>query len=223
MDKERATAFTTYFKTLTDLQHAIDTFRASLFVTASSESGTSDKTANPKSTDVSASKSGSSDANPAFSPQASAQKTPSGGVPFGRLIAADLLARAILGNIADDYDETDFSDVHLLILQTSGGGVLTRGGLFTGNRVNFSGGAATTFSLFDLEDGSIECSGNTFAYSGYFQQDRYPTHLRDDVVGEPLQITDQSGECATSVERPIRTWRDALKQKPKAEEIEKSK
>ena len=163
------------------------------------------------------SKGGSSEGTTGGGQQSSAQKTPSTGTLFGRLLAADLLARGILGIAnAEDYDTTDFSNVHLMMLQTleSGGGVLTRGGLFKGNRVNFSGGAAATFSLFDLEDGSIECAGNAFAYSGYFQQDRYPTALRNDEVRVPLQLTSQSGDCQASTDGPLRTWRRELKVPP---------
>jgi hypothetical protein len=213
-EKQQATAFKDYAKTLAYILHAIDSFRASLFVGSGSGSPTTDKSQNSKAPDNSKSppsKSASDDGQPNATTQVA-----SSGIPFGRLLTADLLARGILGSRdASEYDTTDFSDVHLLTLQTleSGGGVLTRGGMFKGNRVNFSGGAATTFSLFDLEDGSDECSGNAYAYSGYFQQDDFATHFRDDQVVIPSQLTKPNEDCLANTDRPLHTWRSALKKK----------
>jgi hypothetical protein len=97
--------------------------------------------------------------------------------------------------------------VYVLIPHTleSGGLLMSRGNLFTGQHAYVSGGSVTTFSLFSLGRGGIVCSGNRYAYSGMFKDDKFQNAIIDDKfkVAVPKEQASDVSRCGKiPIEKP---------------------
>jgi hypothetical protein len=114
--------------------------------------------------------------------------------PIASILAADGLARGI-GVDADG--DLKISGWHLLWLKAleSGGGVLTKSNIF-GTKLYFSGGAISTYELFQL-DGQLSCSGNLFDYDGYVRDKKFPQEFRKPNIDPRDQLIFYRGRCAT--------------------------
>jgi hypothetical protein len=68
--------------------------------------------------------------------------------------------------------------------------------------VHFSGGAAASYSLFDLDTGKLGCSGNAVAYGGYVLAKDFvklfQTNFPDNPITPSIQLMFQrTGGCMT--------------------------
>jgi hypothetical protein len=86
--------------------------------------------------------------------------------PIVTVLIADGLARAIGVQPDGSINQNVIWRVLALKALESGGALITETNAL-GQKVHFSGGAAATYSLFDLNRGELGCSGNAVAYSGY--------------------------------------------------------
>ena len=200
-DKELAQQYlldgTTYLQRLINARNTIDKYSESLFTTTQSQSQTQRSTqpANTQSQDSASVNASKTDTNKTIS-----MLNPST-VPFARLLSADFLANAMWSDVAPPANEPiDRTKVHVLVLQSleSGGAVITRGNLFTGKRLFFSGGVVNTFMLLDT-DGAVECSGNVYEYEGFTKGDDLVRHLRRNDIDLNNQLIRVRSDCATGV------------------------
>jgi hypothetical protein len=159
---------------LTALVAAIDTFEGTLF-TGQSPSSTAANTGNNTPNNPNGAPS-------ALTPSmAQLNSNPAGGTTLQQILVGDLLARQIWGidNPSDAELAQILPKIRVLSLHAleSGGGSLTKSNLFTGTKVYFGGGSVATFSLFGV-DGSIQCSGYAYDYSGYVRDKDFEGNLR---------------------------------------------
>ena len=117
------------------------------------------------------------------SPASTVSSTP----PLLAILAADGLARKILGG--SDPSDADLANWKLLYLKAleSGATITTKTNLL-GSKAYFSGGAVATFALFNL-DGGLKCSGNAMDYGGFIKAGDFVKKFRAGNVqlgGDPI-------------------------------------
>jgi hypothetical protein len=114
--------------------------------------------------------------------------------PLAAVLAADGLARAIGVNTDGDLSIPGW---HLLWLKAleSGGTMLTKSNLL-GSKVYFSGGAVSTYALFEL-NGQLSCSGNLYDYSGNIREKNFQKRFRKPNIGPENQLIFFRSRCST--------------------------
>jgi hypothetical protein len=120
--------------------------------------------------------------------------SPSSTPPIASVLAADGLARAIGVNIKGDLSIPGW---HLLWLKAleSGGTMLTKSNLL-GSKVYYSGGAVSTYALFELS-GELSCSGNLFDYSGNIREKNFQKKFRKPNIDPEDQLVFFRSRCST--------------------------
>jgi len=111
----------------------------------------------------------------------SASNQASAGSSVEGVLAADLLLRAIEGQVADENAvDARLKNTYLLIPHTleSGGTTMARGSMFSGQHLYSSGGSVTTFVLFALDSRGVICAENRWAYSGMYKDDDLPDAIK---------------------------------------------
>lgn len=126
---------------------------------------------------------------PAGGAAAPSQQTPAPSPPpmaaaasLPQLLYADYLLRHI-------DSSSYFVTLHSL---ESGGNTMTKSNLFAGSHVFFSGGAVSTFSLYG-PDGTVICSGISYAYRGFVPEDKLNAAIADSQ--NPGTLTDSTGDA----------------------------
>jgi hypothetical protein len=113
------------------------------------------------------------------------------------VLAADGLARAI-GVGMDGTLAPDSMWQHILWLKAleSGGSVAKQGNIL-GNKTRYSGGAVSTYSLFNF-DGNLDCSGNVYDYEGSVLTKNFSSVFRQQVSDPTNQLSFVHGSCGWS-------------------------
>jgi hypothetical protein len=113
--------------------------------------------------------------------------------PIASVLAADGLARAIGVNTKGDLSIPGW---HLLWLKAleSGGSMLTKSNLL-GSKVYFSGGAVSTYALFEL-NGQLSCSGNLYDYSGNIREKNFQKKFRKPNIDPEDQLIFFRSRCS---------------------------
>jgi hypothetical protein len=127
--------------------------------------------------------------------------TPAGSTPpIASALAADGLARAIGVNTNGDLSIPGW---HLLWLKAleSGGTMLTKSNLL-GSKIYFSGGAVSTYALFEL-NGQLSCSGNLFDYSGNIREKNFQQTFRKPNIDPENQLIFFRGRCSVPEPTPL--------------------
>ena len=126
-------------------------------------------------------------------PTAIALATGSGGNILPQILGSDLLAQQIWGstafhadNFKDTADGVNFLAVHAL---ESGGSQLSKSNFWYGVHIFFSGGAVTTFSLYEAK-GDLVCSGIAYNYRGNVREKHYDAVLRSGPAHDAILNTD---------------------------------
>jgi hypothetical protein len=121
---------------------------------------------------------------------------PSPTSPIVAILNADGLARAV--GVQPDGTWTSGGNWRVLSLKAleSGGALITESNIW-GSKVHFSGGAAATYSLFGLESGSLECSGNVADYGGYVRAKDFVKEFRNSLIEPSKQLLFLRGTCSS--------------------------
>jgi hypothetical protein len=115
--------------------------------------------------------------------------------PISAALSADGLARA-LGIVGNSATLNPTGDWKLLWLKTleSGGALITTTSIF-GSKVHFSGGSVAAYDLFGF-DGSLSCSGVTFAYGGYVKASKFSKVYTAQNIDPRDQLIAKRGGCS---------------------------
>jgi hypothetical protein len=110
-----------------------------------------------------------------------------------QIFGSDLLAQYLWNGAtltADDFDKvTDKVDFLALHALESGGSQLNKSNIFYGVHIFFSGGAVTTFSLYEAR-GGVACSGFAYAYRGNVREKNYERILHSGPAHDAILNTD---------------------------------
>jgi hypothetical protein len=109
-------------------------------------------------------------------------------------LTADGLARAIGVNL-DGTASTGSLWQHILWLKAleSGGSVAKQGNIF-GTKTRFSGGAVTTYALYNF-DGNLDCSGNVYDFEGSVLTKDFSKTFREQIKDPTKQLAYLRGGC----------------------------
>lgn len=109
-------------------------------------------------------------------------------------LTADGLARAIGVNL-DGSASTGSLWQHILWLKAleSGGSVAKQGNIF-GTKTRFSGGAVTTYALYNF-DGNLDCSGNVYDFEGSVLTKDFSKTFREQIKDPTKQLAYLRGGC----------------------------
>ena len=109
-------------------------------------------------------------------------------------LTADGLARAIGVNL-DGSGSTGSLWQHILWLKAleSGGSVAKQGNIF-GTKTRFSGGAVTTYALYNF-DGNLDCSGNVYDFEGSVLTKDFSKTFRAQITDPTKQLAYLRGGC----------------------------
>jgi hypothetical protein len=204
-----------YINAAQSLSSNIDSFEASLFGgQAASPSASPSATGNASPTGGATPTGGTTPAGSTTTPANSAQQTAvpltgtqavpqtptsttlaagSGGNILPQIIGSDLLARRIwqsttcaAGDVECLTNGVNFLAVHAL---ESGGSELSKTNFWYGVHIFFSGGAVTTFSLYEAR-GDVVCSGVAYNYRGYVREKHYEAELHSGPAHDAILNTD---------------------------------
>ncbi|HEY1866760.1 MAG TPA: hypothetical protein VGG70_00595 [Candidatus Cybelea sp.] len=112
------------------------------------------------------------------SPKPTAQPPGSGGSALEQLLYADLTLQQLGATVERPYISSKnvyFVSVH----NPNSGGTTLTAAAFLGSRVFYSGGAVSTFSIFDANAGTLLCSGISYAYRGSVSQHQMQLGIND--------------------------------------------
>jgi hypothetical protein len=168
---------------------SIDAYMSALNGTASPQGSNS----SPGQTSPNNSTNSANSNPPGNSNSSNASPPANGNPPIASVLAADGLARAIGVNPNGDLS---ISGWHLLWLKAldSGGAVLTRSNLL-GSKIYFSGGAVSTYALFEL-NGQLSCSGNLYDYGGDVREKNFRKEFRKPNIDPENQLIFFRGRCS---------------------------